>query len=146
MGYGVTNYARNQVQGMGYEPEKIFPPIRFLYQLDGGLLFLDDEHGGSVPNLSGKWTEDEQERFELMQYTGLKDKNGKEIYEDDIAIERYESAMGHRFKERGVVEYRDGHYYIGKYFIDMAGRIELEVIGNIYENPELLTSFEKPKV
>lgn len=87
-------------------------------------------------------------RFELMQYTGLLDKQGKEIYEGDIVKTFYE--------EIAVVMYADGGFklftnatdyksvgtvigqdveenYLGYFFKD-----NLEIIGNIYENPELL--------
>jgi len=62
----------------------------------------------------------------LMQYTGLKDINGKEIYEGDIL----KSGWGYS----GVVEY-DSFM-----FMKSEGRIsdDVEIIGNIYENPELL--------
>lgn len=72
----------------------------------------------------------------LMQYTGLKDKNGKEIYEGDIV----------EVKERGLqvrIEFHDGCFkgcdyeskarILPELFID-----EAVIIGNIYENKELL--------
>jgi len=70
-----------------------------------------------------------------MQYTGLKDKNGKEIYEGDIV--KIEGFINH------VVGFEDGAFRwmnVGPY-LPIAERIserECEVIGNIYENPELL--------
>lgn len=75
----------------------------------------------------------------LMQYTGLKDKNGKEIYEGDIisfgdnkAVVFYEHA---KFR----VKYR---YYNNCYCYDDLSDVlyhnKVEVIGNIYENKELI--------
>jgi len=72
----------------------------------------------------------------LMQYTGLKDKHGKEIYEGDIVNEhcRY-GVKGHEVK----MEHVSGSDDMGT---DMFGYIDfdesVEIIGNIYENPELL--------
>lgn len=74
----------------------------------------------------------------LMQLTGLKDKNGREIYEGDIVqfpdkIARY----GH--VARDVVEYKDGGFWpFTDPYIPVAVE-ELEIIGNVYENPELIS-------
>lgn len=72
-------------------------------------------------------------RFELMQYTGLKDKNGREIYEGDIVKNEYGKAMDIQYDPRSVA-FGVGDYYFGTIG---SGKI-LEVIGNIFENPELL--------
>lgn len=73
----------------------------------------------------------------LMQYTGLKDKNGKEIYEGDI----FRTSLGFV----AVVKWDDDN---GRFLGFIAGRERrimyvgrepaVEVIGNIHENPELL--------
>lgn len=71
--------------------------------------------------------------FELMQFTGLKDKNGKEIYEGDIL--EYVERDWNKLKDLTVrcdVVFEDGAF---KPSIDPENS---EVIGNIYENPELL--------
>ena len=76
-----------------------------------------------------------------LQFTGLKDKNGVEIYEGDV-LERYS-----RYKktEVGLVQY-DNNYagFLGRdtllWLTSSIGGQEFDgkVIGNIYENPELL--------
>jgi len=72
------------------------------------------------------------------QYTGLKDKNGREIYEGDIVtgLFNYTGIIGH------IVYGSDATFFIerkGLYGISLNNaEVWLEVIGNIYENPELL--------
>ena len=75
----------------------------------------------------------------IMQSTGLKDKNGVEIFEGDILyFEPYETHSNDR-----VVEHIDGAYH-GRLIRNGYSKLlaecvyETKVIGNIYENPELL--------
>lgn len=86
----------------------------------------------------------EEDNIHLLEYTGLKDKNGKEIYEGDIIIGHpYSSDALEVFWDDGQCgwELRSENY--GTHFIDFSGGSDLgyqpfEVIGNKYENPELL--------
>jgi len=89
----------------------------------------------------------------IMQYTGLKDKNGKEIYEGDIL--RLDgggnSIAGEVIEEFGCFCFKAPwikadlpdrpakHWPELKYYTEI-DFVECEVIGNIYENPELLES------
>lgn len=81
------------------------------------------------------------------QYTGIKDKNGKEIYEGDIvlcernitpSIDKYTYIVGWNAEDA-----RYNFIYKGGWSeIDACNHIFMEVIGNIYENPELLEVYE----
>ena len=87
-------------------------------------------------------TENTVYHSQLMQFTGLTDKNGREIYEGDIV--KY--IMGMKFTitfHKNAFGWFEGDDFIP--FADMAQcqLPELEVIGNIYENPELLKENEK---
>ena len=94
----------------------------------GAGLFHDGDYVGS-------------EGIILLQYTGLKDKNGKEIYEGDIVRFHYKTGV----YKIGTVVWND---LFGSWDIDCQDFVSYkslgqyksvsEVIGNIYENPELL--------
>lgn len=85
--------------------------------------------------------------FVLMQYTGLKDRNGKEIYEGDIVQfpdPCTRSQSGYELST-GVIEWHTDEAKFdvtGRESVDLETFWEdidmAEVIGNIYENPDLL--------
>jgi hypothetical protein len=79
----------------------------------------------------------EDEEVKLMQYTGVKDKNGKEIYEGDIVI-----LNDTEEENRCVVKYKYGSYILVDGDLrENLSNVEdkfLEVVGNIYENKNLL--------
>ena len=93
-------------------------PISFS---QGDLSYCRDNDVSSVPNVHTD--------IELMQYTGLKDKNGREIYEGDIL----------KGKFNGPVVWTVDRYNYG--WSDYWN--ESEIIGNIYQNKELLSDNHK---
>lgn len=107
------------------------------YSIDDDLLMFYDKHAEC-------WeTDQEGERFILCQYTGLKDNEDREIYEGDIV-----KAISFA-RWIGVVKYSDENQafifddldkkYRGKSTVFMNQFDDgFEILGNIYENPELL--------
>lgn len=85
------------------------------------------------------------DEVELMQYTGLKDKNGVKIFEGDI-VRLYKEKEDEyniwyeRTDKLKVINFESGCFRFGCIEFDRyhRGKYELEVIGNIYETPELL--------
>lgn len=86
----------------------------------------------------------------LMQFTGLRDNNNKEIYEGDILLLDWEGNDDEPSKIE-VGWHKDGGYFLdGEYghdYIPCLGSSDFgyEVIGNIYENPDLLTETKQEK-
>ena len=102
--------------------------------------YLSNEIGYGYNKVNGTDIDDcifNDDMLILMQYTGLKDKNGKEIYEGDI-INNYEY-----FFEKGIVEYRGNSFvvvYKNEFLSADNWWQKCEVIGNIYEKHELITA------
>ena len=82
----------------------------------------------------------EPEHNEFMQFTGLLDRHGKEIYEGDVIF--FVDNEGKK-----IIEFKDGEFTINKGMASMRdvisideknNGVNIEIIGNIYENPDLL--------
>ncbi|MFL2081038.1 YopX family protein [Latilactobacillus sakei] len=122
------------------------------------IVFGDDDNYVAVENgeYIERWRFDD---IELMQYTGLKDMNGVEIYEGDIVevnIQEYVLGYYTETNYTSVVKYKNGSYYfdisksktiqtdINSYPLKDAINLEdvesddCEVIGNKHQTPELL--------
>jgi len=89
----------------------------------------------------------DKNRIELMQFTGLLDKNGKEIYEGDIImISHWSETPPINTPIRHETDIIPVKWVLGRFNIAPERYLNgdvYEIIGNIYENPELLTPVDK---
>lgn len=106
------------------EREKEYDTFSYYLTADGVL--YRNVYGQFIPTDSG---------YIIEQYTGLKDINGNEIYEGDIL----EDGEGEPF-EYYAVKFENGKFIGSTQGVDedIFELTDLEVIGNIHENPELL--------
>lgn len=114
-----------------YQPDEVM--------VGNGDIWIIDED-----SVAGDWIVNND--LDLMQSTGLKDKNGKEIFEGDIV--QYQNSKVPSADSKGVIRYFDNWAMFGidiehnepraLFFNGLADNISLEVVGNIYENPELI--------
>jgi len=120
--------------------------------IDGDWIRIDFEDN-AYPDGSASWYMDNEDGNEIMQYTGLKDKNGEEIYEGDIV--KWDDRSNGKYWRVAIVKINPDiqfetfhcktipnsestHTYHYGSFIYTDTENHLEVIGNIYENPKLL--------
>lgn len=105
-----------------------------LFAQGSGVKFVVSDEGVQSVSCPG-------DKVTLLQFTGLRDTLGVEIYEGDI-VEldggKWEVYMdlecGHWRLKQGTMEYDNGDYYHG----DQITWANCEVVGNIYENPEMM--------
>ena len=114
--------------------------------------FRIDSDGGVIvhrPSDKEPWVLEWREfsDYELMQYTGLKDKNGTEIYEGDIVRVKYRRDDSSFIAPVQWGEYSfDGYYGMVGFNLDYPCEVSFdsqecnrfEVIGNVFENGDLL--------
>ena len=107
---------------------------KMLYGVSIGTIKVWDEN---APLISHEFSYSEDCIFE--QYTGLTDKNGKEIYEGDIVTLNGEwEEIEH--DDCSIVTFENGCFRVGDGYENEAGSYlsDWRIIGNIHENPELL--------
>ena len=110
--------------------------IRFRIIWKGKEFYWGYCEGGfeGIPTCSGGLSLEKAKELS-RQFTGLHDKNGKEIYEGDIV-----SVKGHTSEDIFVslVSEKRGGFWLDKDYLGNWKEYMLEVIGSIYSNPELL--------
>lgn len=111
-----------------YQPDEVM--------VGGGNIWIIDED-----SVAGDWIVNND--LHLMQSTGLKDKNGKEIFEGDVVRQVRTQPTTENETITGVVTMLEGAWLIMNDCEQLASYLwsetdENEIIGNIYENPELL--------
>ena len=108
---------------LGADQETLSPDGRGFINVSGASTLLSQYHTNLLP----------------LEYTGLKDKNGKEIYEGDIVRSHYHNIIGKIVWDNDTSE---GYTGFTIRYPDEVNPYKkwwtLEVIGNIYENKELL--------
>lgn len=131
-----TNYLPGNV-GTMHHPDAL--STDYMLTFDGRIMekFVDTFGGESFDNYR-----DVTDDFVLMQYTGLKDKNGVEIFEGDIFLTNPQTDYT---ATKTVVKFSKGCFLLTDIATQKRNLATLyefdgEVIGNIYDNPELINA------
>jgi hypothetical protein len=137
-----SKHAKDHLRGMRntngtfVAQEEIFNQIKYrLFDKDSGITRIY-----TLSKLIG--TTFRRAKFEYRgRFTGLLDRNGKEIYCGDIVKKLNDDDLilwSERLEPLGEVLFENGCYVVGKKFKVTLGAIKCEIIGDIYTTPELL--------
>ncbi len=116
--------------------------IKFRAWNNGEMFYVENKDGGYLDYFPLRSLLGHNNDFIWMQFTGLLDKNGKEIYEGDLITVRlqiYKVIYSHG--AFGIQNIRNEVDTTCFHLIDLrvGHGSEIEIIGNIYENPDLIT-------
>lgn len=97
----------------------------------------------NIPNIfDGQEHEEFNTHFELVEYSGYSDKTKTKIYEGDVVrVPHHYNSDYNNPGGVGIVKYDDG-FYIDGFYVEDFGWGAVEIIGNIFENPELVQVME----
>lgn len=135
--------AGRAIKFRAWDPDRekmMYPMVLNWWEDDGALAFRSEFVDREEPH---ECTSKYLDEVELLQYTGLRDKNKKEIYEGDIIYVPDHDWNGYvvftgdcQYALKGkTVLGNDGYLLFTQIYLN-----KCEVIGNIYENPELLAA------
>ncbi|HZK61604.1 MAG TPA: YopX family protein [Anaerovoracaceae bacterium] len=131
--------------------EKRMLGVQCIAHVDNGDVFIKATEKAIWEPLSNKTNQDgtENNEFELLQFTGLYDAHGAEIYEGDV-VNYILPTMNKTQEILCIVDFGKGAYYLketrfdGRFYLLMeVEQDDIVVIGNMYENPWMVENLNK---
>ena len=121
-----------------------FTNKKMYYRVLAGNTLTDDPCSSVYSDEDNTWKNFDKHCGVLMQYTGLKDKNGKEIYQDDIVKDEF-GQLRQIMWFQPECKFIMATLKISPFHTDFVpwDIRDCEIIGNIYENPELYNATQE---